>query len=97
MLDGKFQRGFSIERLAASHEPKVRKDDHGYYIMSLSENCKVNFEDYYGFLRQTYDKAKRDRDATRAKLARTSSEHGETIAFYRARLVVIDLLTELPG
>lgn len=92
MLDGKFQRGFSNERLAGSHEPKVRKDDNGYYIMSLSENCKVYFEDYYAFLRQTYDKAKAERDATRVKLARTSKEHGETVAFYRARLVVTDLL-----
>ena len=92
MLDGKFQRGFSNERLAAAREPKVRKDENGFYMMSLSENTKVYFEDYYGFLRATYDKCKREKEIVRVKLARTSDEYSESQAYYRARLVVIDLL-----
>jgi hypothetical protein len=92
MLDSKFQRGFSNERLASTREPKVRKDENGYYIMSLSENTKVYFEDFYGFLRATYDKSKREKEITKIKLMQTPASAEETQAFYRARLVVIDLL-----
>ena len=92
MLDAKFQRGFSQERLASTKEPKVRKDEHGYYIMSLSENAKVYFEDYYGFLRTVYERSKNEKEAIRQKLLVTPQSHTETLAFYRAKGVVIDLL-----
>ena len=92
MLDGKFQRGFSAERLATTHEPKVRRDDHGNFIMSLSENSKVYFEDYYTFLKLVYIRSKADQEAIRKKLAATPKDHVETIAFYRARMVIIDVL-----
>lgn len=92
MLDGKFQRGFSTERLASTVEPKVRRDERGYFIMSLSENTKVYFEDYYAFLRMTYDRATVERDSVRRKLLETPRSMSETIAFYRAKLVVLDLL-----
>jgi hypothetical protein len=92
MLDAKFQRGFSSERLSSTREPKVRKDENGYYIMSLSENAKVYFEDFYGFLRATYEKSRREKEITRIKLMQTPASAEETQAFYRARLVVIDLL-----
>lgn len=92
MLDGKFQRGFSPERLANTHEPKVRRDDHGHFIMSLSENSKVYFEDYYTFLKMVYTRTKADQESLRKKLAATNPENTETIAFYRARLVITDVL-----
>jgi hypothetical protein len=92
MLDGKFQRGFSTERLASTVEPKVRRDERGLFILSLSENTKVYFEDYYAFLRMTYDRASGERDSVRRKLLETPRSMSETIAFYRAKLVVIDLL-----
>ncbi len=92
MLDGKFQRGFSPERLANTHEPKVRRDEHGHFIMSLSENSKVYFEDYYTFLKMVYARTKADQESLRRKLAATHPENTETIAFYRARLVITDVL-----
>lgn len=92
MLDGKFQRGFSAERLATTVEPKVRRDERGYFIMSLSENTKVYFEDYYAFMRRTYDRAEAERNLIRRKLLETSRSMSETIAFYRAKLVIVDLL-----
>ncbi len=92
MLDGKFQRGFSTERLAMTHEPKVRRDDHGHFIMSLSENSKVYFEDYYTFLKFVYTRSKSDQATIREKLATIPKDHAETIAFYRAKLVIIDVL-----
>lgn len=92
MLDGKFQRGFSNERLATTHEPKVRRDERGHFIMSLSENSKVYFDDYYVFLKAVYTRAKADQETLRKKLAATPLDHYETVAFYRARLVIIDVL-----
>ncbi|MEA2030272.1 MAG: hypothetical protein U9N55_01580 [candidate division Zixibacteria bacterium] len=92
MLDNRYHRGFSQERLAASNEPKVRKDDKGYFIMSLSENTKVYFEDYYLFLEKAYVKASTERSRLNEKLFTTSSEKLEMLSYYRARGVVVDLL-----
>ncbi|MEW5993719.1 MAG: hypothetical protein AB1744_04900, partial [Candidatus Zixiibacteriota bacterium] len=92
MLDGRYKRGFSPERLAASREPKVRNDEMGYYIMSLSENTKVYFEDFYRFLELTYVKAAAEREILARKLRQTEPSHTETLSYYRARGVVIDLL-----
>ena len=92
MLEGRYQRGFSNERLAASTDPRVRKDDKGFYTMSLSENTKVYFEDYYRFLELTYDNASRERDTVLLKLANTPETHEETTAFYRAKTVIMDLV-----
>jgi len=92
MLEGRYQRGFSPSRLASIQEPKVRKDDKGYFIMSLSENTKVYFENYYNFLEMTYAKAKAERDSLTEKIAQVTPKKTETIAYYRAKGVVVDLL-----
>jgi hypothetical protein len=92
MLDNKFQRGFSQERLASMKEPKVRKDENGYFIMSLSENSKVYFEDYYLFLRLVYDRAKAEKESLQHKIAMTSPKAEETRAFLRAKAVIVDLV-----
>ncbi len=90
MLEGKFQRGFSYERLSSTSEPKVRKDESGYYIMTLSENTKVYFDDFYRFLERVYERANLERAILEQKIADTPSEHTETLAYYRARGVIID-------
>ena len=92
MLDGRFQRGFSNERLASTTEPKVRKDEGGFYIMTLSENTKVYFEDFYGFLERVYNKTSYERQSLHAKIAATSVERTETLSYYRARGIVLDQL-----
>lgn len=92
MLDSRYHRGFSEERLASTQEPKVRKDDKGYYIMSLSENTKVYFEDYYRFLEKTYSKAREERSRLNEKLFTTPPEKVETLSYYRAKGVIIDQL-----
>lgn len=92
MLDSRYRRGFSPTRLASTREPKVRKDDRGYFIMSLSENVKVYFEDFYNFLETTYAKAKAERLSLAERIARTASDRTETLSYYRAKGVVIDLL-----
>ena len=92
MLDGRYQRGFSPTRLASTQEPKVRKDDRGYFIMSLSENTKVYFEDFYKFLEMTYAKAQAESSSLTEKLQQTPLEKTETLSYYRAKGVVVDLL-----
>jgi hypothetical protein len=92
MLDGRYQRGFSLTRLASTQEPKVRKDEKGYFIMSMSENVKVYFEDYYRFLETTYVKASTERNLLTEKLQQTPVEKTETLSYYRAKGVVIDHL-----
>ncbi len=92
MLDGHFQRGFAPDRLASTQEPKVKQDGRGFYIMSLSENCKVYFEDYYQFLEVTYHRAKAEREQLDCKLRQTAPEQAELLSYYRARAVIVDLL-----
>ena len=92
MLDSKFKRGFSQERLSTSPEPRARHDERGFYIMSLSENTKVYFDDFYGFLEQAYARAKNERLALDQKLADCNPEAVETLSFYRAKGVIVDVL-----
>lgn len=92
MLESRYQRGFSNERLATVREPKVLKDEKGYYLMSLSENAKVYFEDFYTFLEITYDRALLQRTVLDEKVKATPPDRPETLSYYRARGVVVDLL-----
>lgn len=92
MLDGRYQKGFSQERLTATQEPRVRRDEKGFYVMSLSENTRVYFDDFYGFLSLTYERARAARKALDLKVADTSEENAETLAYYRANGVIVDLL-----
>ena len=92
MLEGRYQRGFSPERLDANQEPKVRKDERGYYIMSLSENTRVYFDDFYNFLEITYERASATRKSLDEKIAATSDDSAETLSYYRANGVIVDLL-----
>lgn len=92
MLDSRYHRGFSPERLAANTEPRVRKDQKGYFIRSLSENSKVYFEDYYRFLEAAYTRATNARAELDEKIETTSSGNVETLAYYRAKGVVVDLV-----
>jgi hypothetical protein len=92
MLENKYYRGFSEERLASGQDPRVRGDDRGYYIMSLSENTKVYFNDFYSFLEATYGKALRERDRVEGKVFGVGDANCELMAYYRARIVIIDQL-----
>ena len=92
MLEGRYQRGFSNERLTTVNDPRVRSDEHGFYTMSLSENSKVYFDDFYRFLELTFAKASGEKERLTELLDQTPVTHEESIAFYRAKLVVVDVL-----
>jgi len=92
MLEGKYQRGYHLEKLATIQDPRIRKDDKGYFVMSLSENTKVYFDSFYSFLGETYSRAQSERQKLNTSLAKTPNDRVETLAYYRARGVVVDLL-----
>jgi len=92
MLEGKYQRGFTIERLSATIEPRVKRDERGLFLYTLSENVKVYFEDYYSFLEGVYDKCQSEMDTLAEKIEHTPSQSAETLAYYRARMIVTNIV-----
>lgn len=94
MLDAKFQRGFTEDKLAGTKESRIRKDDVGYFLMSLSENSKVYFDDYYRFLEMVYARCLTERAGLDEKIGVTSPDSVETLAYYRARGVIVDLVMQ---
>jgi len=92
MLDNKFKRGFTREKLESVSEPKVHKDVGGYYINTLSENVKVYFDDYYEFLENVYEKCRTELNTIETKLSETDESYAETISFYRAQKILIELI-----
>lgn len=92
MLECKYHRGFSNERLESIREPKVRRDEKGFYIMTLSENSKVYFDDFYTFLEMTYEKSLREKEVIAEKIAVTGEDQSELLSYYRAKSVIIDIL-----
>lgn len=92
MLDGQFQRGFTQEQLTATIEPRVKEDEGGLYLMTLSENVKVYFDDYYNFLEQIYDRCEAEMVALEAKVEETPRESTETLAYYRARMIIVNVV-----
>jgi len=91
MLDNKFKRGFTREKLDSAAEPKVQKDASGYYINTLSENVKVYFDDYYLFLEKVYEKCCEELEKVEIKLSATRRDYIETRSFLHARKIVLDI------
>lgn len=92
MLEDKYQRGFTLERLDSVSEPKVHSDDEGFYIFTLSENVKVYFDDYYNFLRNVYRRCQQELTAIDEKLELTPDDKCETVSFYRAKKIIIEIV-----
>ncbi len=94
MLDDKYQRGFSPERLSSVSEPKVHSDDEGFYIFTLSENVKVYFDDYYNFLKNVYRCCQQELIIIDGKLEITPEDKCETVSFYRAKKNIIEIVSK---
>lgn len=89
---GDVERGFSSSRLETQHEPKVKKDERGHYIMTLSENLKVYFEDYYQLLELLASRCVKDLEHIQKLQADCSESHAETLSYCRARRIIVDLV-----
>jgi hypothetical protein len=92
MLEGRYHRGFSQERLESMQDPRIRKDDRGFYMMSLSENTKVYFDEFYAFLEMAYNRGLLEKVRLQQQLEETPTEKAETTSYFRAKLVIIELL-----
>lgn len=91
-LDNGCKRGFPPHWLERQSEPKIGKDEKGYFIYTVSENVKVYFEEYYQFLEKIERKCDSELLGLEQKLSRTSPNRSETLAYYRARKIILDLL-----
>ena len=47
MLSRICNRGFPEDKLEKIPEPKIKRDENGFYIVSISEGVKVYLDDYY--------------------------------------------------
>ncbi len=86
------ERGFPESRLRQQSEPRIKKDDNGYYILTLSENIKVYFDEYYQFLELLAAKCKLEHDQLTAKIEDCDPRQAETLSFYRARKIIVEIL-----
>jgi len=91
LLDGT-RRGFPPELLQSQSEPRVKCDNGGYYIYTINENVKVYFEDYYRFLEKAEMSTQKEQDRLIDAIAGTTPERSETLAYYRARKLIVDLV-----
>lgn len=94
MLENKFKRGFTTEKLESAPEARVQKDSEGFYINTLSENVKVYFDDYYMFLEKVYERCSLQIEQIEKKISETESDRTETLSFYRAQKIVISLIAK---
>ena len=86
------ERGFSPKRLANQSEPKVKHDERGHYILTLSENLKVYFEDYYQFLEMLAMRCVLELERLRLARENCSEHQYETLSYYRARRIIVEVL-----
>lgn len=92
MNSTEIKRGFPAKRLSSQVEPRVKRDEGGHYIYTVSENIKVYFEDYYQFLEQVEDRALADLQDVKAKLAALGDEQEELTAYLFARRAILKVL-----
>ena len=90
MLTNGIRRGLPEDKLKSVKDPKIGKDERGSYIYTTNENVKIYFDDYYEFLERTEAKAQRELAGLRQKIAECPDSHEETLAYLRAKKVVID-------
>ena len=92
MLAGNVKRGFPKERLEGFTEPKIKQDERGFYIMTLSENVKVYIEDYYAFLEELWQRAVVKFREIESKLVDTDSSLEESTSYYRSQKIIYSIL-----
>ncbi len=94
MLAENYKRGFTEEKLKTMPDPKVKYDEGGFYLMTISENVKVYFDDYYRFLELTYARCMGELERTEKRLTDYGTEWTETVAYYSAYRTILQLVTK---
>jgi len=92
MLSNGIERGFPEKWLSTVPEPRIHKDQQGHFIYSISENAKVYFEEFYQFLEESEKSCLVELGVLNFKFNRTTSDHQETISYYKARRIIVEQL-----
>jgi len=94
MLTNRTKRGFTPERLQELKDPKVARDRRGHYVFTLSENVKVYFDDFYGFLEKSEKRCLQAQRELEEKIRSCPPEKEETLAYLRAKKIVTERLLD---
>jgi hypothetical protein len=94
MLAENYKRGFTEEKLKTVHEPRIKYDEGGFYIMTISENVKLYIEDFYSFLETSYEKCMAELSRIEKKLNSFGREWTETHAFYIASRIIMQIVAK---
>lgn len=86
------KRGFPIERLENQSEPRIKKDENGYYLFTLSENIKVYIDEYYQFLELLTAKCRLEDARIARQIEECDPRRNETLSYYRARKIIVELI-----
>ena len=89
---GGLERGFPPARLTLQSEPKIKQDGRGHFILTISENIQVYFEDYYQFLELLAERSAAELSEITAKMEECRPDQEETMAFLRARRLIVAML-----
>ena len=92
MLTNGIKRGFPKERLKKIKEPKIHKDEGGYFILTINENTKIYFDDFYTFLEKAEKRCLAEKKRIQEKMIECDSQKMETLSYYRARKILVDII-----
>lgn len=86
------KRGFTGEKLERIKEPRVKKDERGYYVYTVNEGVRVYLEDFYSFLEGVEIACLNDLRSLKEKMLHCDPGHDETLAYYSARKIIVELI-----
>ena len=86
------KRGFPHDKLKKIKEPRVKKDESGYYVHTVNENVKVYFEDFYSFLEKVERNCLSELRSLREKMATCDPKMEETHTYYCARKIIVEAI-----
>jgi len=91
------ERGFPETRLSSQPEPRIKRDENGYYIHTLSEGIKVYFDEYYCFLELLMAKCRLEQARLAEQITNCDPRRNETLSYYRARKIIVELVLRSAG
>jgi hypothetical protein len=92
MLSNICKRGFPKDRISKIPEPKIKHDENGYFIQSISEGVKVYLDDYYSFLEELWDRTVPIYREVQKQLEDTPVTSMEATAYYRSRKLILEVV-----
>jgi hypothetical protein len=90
MLKAGIKKGFPEEKVPSIKDPRVKRDEGGHYILTLNENSKVYFEDYYQFLESAEERCLEEKKELDKKIIQCDPKKIECLSYYRAKKLIVD-------